>query len=401
MADDGDMVSDRSRRDWALGSRVPRVAVLLLGAVVGCAITSPNIPDDDADRATGGSVSAGGSGAGGASAAKGGNTGTQASGGSGGSRSSGGTTGGAGGRNAGSGGAAAGGSAACSPSATPNQPVTADVQMPAGANYAVASFRLWYPKAVASVKAVLMLDPGSNSDGRGDVTNTDWQQFANTEKVALVGSYFRDRDTSLVDELYAQAALGSGQALLDALAKLAAQTGRCELAVAPLLLWGMSAGGEFNYDFTSFAPERVVAFVVNKGGYYHPPLPSATTATVPGLLFIGGQDAQYRIDAINTLYAAGRAFAAPWALTIERKLAHDLGDSPALARLFFHAILPLRLPSDGSRALRSIDQTRGYVGDLDALTVTAAGPSPPAKLARTAWLPDQATADAWKTIVNK
>ncbi len=42
-----------------------------------------------------------------------------------------------------------------------------------------------------------------------------------------------------------------------------------EIAQAPLLLWGMSAGGEFNYEFVAWKPERVAAFVVNKGGIYY------------------------------------------------------------------------------------------------------------------------------------
>jgi len=31
----------------------------------------------------------------------------------------------------------------------------------------------------------------------------------------------------------------------------------------------MSAGGEFNYEFTAWMPERIVAFVANKGGVYY------------------------------------------------------------------------------------------------------------------------------------
>ena len=60
-----------------------------------------------------------------------------------------------------------------------------------------------------------------------------------------------------------------------------------KLADAPLLLWGMSAGGEFNYEFAAWKPERVVAFVVNKGNVYYTGLASDAARRVPGLLFTG------------------------------------------------------------------------------------------------------------------
>jgi pimeloyl-ACP methyl ester carboxylesterase len=31
----------------------------------------------------------------------------------------------------------------------------------------------------------------------------------------------------------------------------------------------MSAGGQFNYEFAAWKPDRVAAFVVNKGGIYY------------------------------------------------------------------------------------------------------------------------------------
>ena len=54
--------------------------------------------------------------------------------------------------------------------------------------------------------------------------------------------------------------------------------------------WGMSAGGQFDYEFASWKPERVVAFVVNKGGIYYTALTPRATREVPALLFIGGNN---------------------------------------------------------------------------------------------------------------
>src|SRR5438045_9324882 len=95
------------------------------------------------------------------------------------------------------------------------------------------------------------------------------------------------RSSDLFIEHYVNVSQGSGQALVDALAGFAGRAHHTELASAPLLLWGMSAGGEFNYEFVAWKPERVAAFVVNKGGIYYSALLSRAAREVPGLLFVG------------------------------------------------------------------------------------------------------------------
>ena len=67
-------------------------------------------------------------------------------------------------------------------------PLTASAQAPAGTvleetippgrNYEKAEFRLWLPNGVPSVQAIAVLVPGSNGDGRGQVDDPVWQEFA-------------------------------------------------------------------------------------------------------------------------------------------------------------------------------------------------------------------------------
>jgi hypothetical protein len=141
-----------------------------------------------------------------------------------------------------------------------------DETAPAGANYDKAEFRLWHPDSARVLRAVLVLVPGSNEDGRSDVGDRFWQAFADRNDLALVGCRFTDKphDEAFIEN-YANAGQGSGQALLDALTAFSKRSNHPELANAPLLLWGMSAGVEFNYEFTAWKAERVAAFVVNKG----------------------------------------------------------------------------------------------------------------------------------------
>ena len=121
-------------------------------------------------------------------------------------------------------------------------------------------------------------------------------------------------------------------AFLDALGAFADKSHHPEIATAPLLLWGMSAGGEFNYEFVAWKPERVVAFVVNKGGIYYTALAPKAARDVPGVLFVGGKDLESRTSTITGLFAGDSVVA------IDRRPAtreiYALGVSGAFARLY-------------------------------------------------------------------
>ncbi|HVU22897.1 MAG TPA: alpha/beta hydrolase [Opitutus sp.] len=277
--------------------------------------------------------------------------------------------------------------------------VTLDVGFHNGANFARAEFRLWLPPAVTPVRAALLLVPGSNEDGRVMVDDEAWRAFAAQHDLALVACCFSDQphEQDFI-EAYANAARGSGQALLDALQQFADRSQHPELANAPLLLWGMSAGGEFNYEFAAWRPERVIAFVVNKGGIYYSALVSPAARAVPALLFVGERDLPSRIGIIKGLFAVNRRAGALWALTPEPGVAHAEGRSRALSQLFFADVLPLRLNAPGS-PLRTLDASTGLLGDPATGAITPAGrASVPDSL--TAWLPTPRVAAAWRAVVT-
>jgi dienelactone hydrolase len=191
--------------------------------------------------------------------------------------------------------------------------------------------------------------------------------------------------------------MGSGQALLDALDALAKRSQHPELSRAPLLLWGMSAGGQFNYEFVAWKPERVVAFVVNKGGIYYSALLSKAARNVPGILFVGGKDLEFRTNTINGLFAVNRRAGAVWALAEEPNAAHVVGRSKELAMAFFEEVLPLRLPD--AITLSAISDSSGFLGDLKAKTSQKqTGPAPNYP---TAWLPTARIARMWEALVNE
>ena len=272
------------------------------------------------------------------------------------------------------------------------QGATYDAAAAPGANYAVASFRLWVPDGAGPLSAALVLVPGSNGDGRAAVDDPVWQAFAAKHRLALVGCFFKDKPhpQGFIEE-YANAARGSGQALLDAMREFAGKAGHPELAAAPFLLWGMSAGGEFNYEFTAWKPERVIAFVVNKGGIYYTALAPRAARDVPGMLFIGGSDLDSRKDIIRGLFALNQRGGALWALAEEPGAAHIVGRSRDVALVFYEDVLALRLGKDG---LQPMVKATGYVGDPKTMTIApvSAGRLPAYPVA---WLPTERVARAW------
>lgn len=277
-----------------------------------------------------------------------------------------------------------------------------DEAAPPGANYDVAEFRLWWPESASRLRAVAVLVPGSNGDGRAQVDDPFWREFATKHQVALVGCRFTDKPhDQMFLESYVDVSKGTGQALIDALARFAARSGHQELASSPLLLWGMSAGGEFDYEFAMWKPERVLAFIVNKGNVYYTALAPPAGRDVPGMMFIGQNDLAFRNDAIKGIFALNRRAGALWGLAEEPGIAHDVGRSRDYAAMFFEDMIAMRLPEadrpDGP--LKPLAASSGYFGDPGTRTFQpAAGAEAPK--APVSWLPTERLARAWQAIIS-
>ena len=275
--------------------------------------------------------------------------------------------------------------------------VMLDDSVPPGPNFDKAEFRFYAPPGNAALRGVLVLVPGSNGDGRPMAQDSVWQGFAAKNHLAILACRFTDKqhEQGFIEE-YIAVSKGSGDALLTALGRFAERSGHRELAAAPFLMWGMSAGGQFNYEFVAWKPERVAAFVVNKGGIYYSALLSRAAREVPGILFIGGKDLAFRNNTISGLFAVNRRGGALWALAEEPGVAHVVGKSRDVSLVFFEDVLQLRLTSSG---LVRLEEKSGFLGDLTAGTFAPLGdgrvPNYP-----TAWLPTERVAKVWQAMVT-
>jgi poly(3-hydroxybutyrate) depolymerase len=275
-----------------------------------------------------------------------------------------------------------------------------DDSIPPGNNFDKAQFRLWVPRESGALRGALVLVPGSNGDGRAMAQDTVWQAFATKNKLAIVACRFTDKphEQNFI-ESYVNVSQGSGQALLDIIGKLATRAQHPELAAAPLLFWGMSAGGQFNYEFAAWKPERVIAFVVNKGGIYYTALTPRATREVPAMLFIGGKDLESRVSTITGLFALNRRGGALWALAEEPAAAHIVGRARDMSIIFFDDVLPMRL-GDAGAPLKPLVEKSGFIGEIKAKTYLPMGETPVPNYP-TAWLPTDRVARAWKAMVTE
>ena len=268
-----------------------------------------------------------------------------------------------------------------------------------GKNYKLAEFRFWNPNLNDNYKGILVLNPGFNGDGRKAVLDPVWQKFATKHNLIIVASHFKNYKKSERRPQYRDASKGSGDILLKSIEKYSKTISNKNIIQLPLLLFGFSAGGQFNYEFASWKPEKVISFVVNKGGYYSTAITSKETQKVPGIFIIGENDLYYRNNLILGIYSSNRSQGAIWTLITEKETKHAPKNSKALSISFFESIMPKRLSDNKLIDIKSSNPILGFPDrktvkfftEIDKTDFNKWG-----KLKRlTIWLPDERFGDIW------
>ena len=267
-----------------------------------------------------------------------------------------------------------------------------------GENYQLAEFRFWNPNLNDDYKGILVLTPGINRDGREAVLDTVWQKFATKHNLIIVASHFKNYESNN-NLRYRDASKGSGEILLKSIEKYSQEISNKNINELPLLLYGFSAGGQYNFEFASWKPERVISFVVNKGGYYDTAVASSETQKVPGIFFIGEDDLYYRNNLILGIYSANRSQGANWTLITEKDTKHSPNNSKDLSISFFESIMAKRLRDNKLVDINSDNPILGfperktfeYFDKIDKTDFNNWG-----KLkSLTIWLPDENFANIW------
>lgn len=269
----------------------------------------------------------------------------------------------------------------------------------AEAGLSVAKFRLHVSEAKKPPRGILVLLGGRNSDARGRCDQPEWRLAAKEDGLALMACFLKgpeaDHETYQLDERGATARHING-----ALIAVAAIAGRPEIAGLPLAFWGVSAGGNVSAAYAGHFPERTLSVVtiVAPNGHGRP---NRKKIKVPILAVIGKNDRPAWLSYAMECYESARDADAPWTLALHARRGHDGAGSDGLARTFLHATVTQRLmgSSEKSPKLMPVDVTGGWLGDLQSYDIHPHALFTGDKKNAT-WLPDRATAEAWRAYLT-
>ncbi len=265
-----------------------------------------------------------------------------------------------------------------------------------------ADGRLFLPRKVSRVRAVIV----ASSVGLGDEFYVDRQVrrlLEVTESGLLLLRIGNIGPGAPVGDPVRNAGLGGADGLLLLLQRLAQESGHQELADAPLLLWGHSAGGAFAASFARLHPERTIAFVrYHSAGAGLVGADMKVLGQIPALLLSGANDAPEAAQSAATFGKIGRSAGAPWTFAVEPAATHAEEESRQKANdlviPWITAVLRQRVSSDG-KILRAVTDGSAWLGNDQtgeaAPFGTFTGSKPEAS-----WLPDEATARGWRVVIG-
>ena len=190
---------------------------------------------------------------------------------------------------------------------------------------------------------------------------------------------------------------GAYNTLLQALSNFGSQSQHPELANIPIFFVGHSMGGCTAYGFSRVHAARVAGFFTMKGGC-HSPAPAAAAAGVPGHFLIGEVDELYRRQNITAVFEAGRAAAAPWAVSIDPFQHGPVLDFDLMFD-WIEAVLSARLSPGASGPLRAVTIADGWLGDRSNGAISPYACFS-ANRSTASWLPSEETARDWQRMAK-
>ena len=195
----------------------------------------------------------------------------------------------------------------------------------------------------------------------------------------------------ITSQLLRNAGVGGGQALLLLFRRFADETGHRELREASMLFWGWSSAASFGTTFAAVHPKRTVGFI-----RYHTHRRGLSDDVqqlkqIPALLVAGGKDETAGIEDAQAFWKLGRASGAPWALAIEPDSPHF---SPEI-----HALTAKQLVIPWIAAVLQRHSDHAWLADMSASAIGSYDNFKGDK-ATASWLPDEASARGWQTVMH-
>lgn len=274
--------------------------------------------------------------------------------------------------------------------------------------FEVDDFLVYVPSGVATVRGVFFPLLGGNLDARPLIRD----DLALYERFPLSGDVREYRQRIMLLARAQGLALiatttrpGATTNLLRALGTISSLSGRPELADAPVMLHGHSAGTCPAYDFVLRSPERVIGFVITKSAPCLTPDAPAAIA-VPAYLIFGELDPVVPDAAaqMTTLFERHRALGAVWALAVERNTGHETVANRNLLFNWMETVVTRRLPATFTPGtpvqLRALEAASGWLGDRTSRAIAEYACYAGNRLAAS-WLPSEKTALDWQAMVSR
>ena len=260
-------------------------------------------------------------------------------------------------------------------------------------SYNYADFRLWISDSTDTLRGIYWFMHPNNGDSRDIVTDLNYQTLASNKGFALMGAHIYNMNMNT----------GIGDAVISATDSMAVLSGHSELEFIPFFINGYSWGGQFAYHFTKWIPQRVLGFITQKGGY-HDTTTSNMAIQVPGLMFVGQNDLDYRIENLTNIFLNHRSIGAKWSLAMEQDVGHSQVNDINFLNSFFNTVSDLRIPNDVNVfepiVLNTLADTVGWLGNQNSLAI-GSWECYDGNYDSSSWIPLRSNAELWQNFVSE
>lgn len=251
---------------------------------------------------------------------------------------------------------------------------------------------VYVPPRVTRVRAaVVFID--RNLD-RYAYDDRDWRTMCGRASCALVRVGFPTNDGAAPElQRVRNAVLGGDSAVLTALRLGGERTGHTELQRANVVLFGVSAAGNFGATFAALHPDRTIGFIRYHSHLRGLRVDTAALASIPALTLTGARDERAGIEDSRALWSVVRARGAPWAYVNHIGQPHvsidGLVEAGSVMRDWTEAVILRRLSTTASLISLGgadgwvVDDSTGEVGPTRALA---------GRTSLSSWVPDARTA---------
>lgn len=200
------------------------------------------------------------------------------------------------------------------------------------------------------------------------------------------------------------------KAAVEGLKQCGRAKGHPELAHAPLIGVGHSAGGLVT-RVLDLEADRTVTYAIDCSWIVKTEKISEKFARVPAMFTMGElPDAFEMLPAIPNAYEPARKKGLPWGLGLQPGCKHDWGNAGTMMVPFIEGVAAHRIPSDwnpksGPASLLDMKQEHGWLGDRstmgDHMATVASWSNYKGDKSAAAWFPNRATAYVWRAWCSK